>query len=329
MAALRKNPILPLYVQDFITDERLVECSPAAVGIYIWLMCLLHKSSTYGSMDLRDKDQLTEDEILELSEICHSKIDSKNKNLPNGLLIQFAKKLQKSMPFDIADIVGGLAELVDEEVITLDGNRLYQRRMVKDGEISEKRSNSGLLGANQRYRKTGGGEICHSKTDSKSLDFAIAKPIANGIAKPIAPTKNLLSEGQNKENEKQKEKENAPLTPYKEKEKEKEKEPLALNAHPRKTTAKKVFIKPTVEEVREYCTQRGNNVDAEKFVDFYEANGWVQGRQGKPLKDWKAAVRTWEQSSKYYDRATNTAAPGKLRSVHPAAEETKTRRTTI
>ena len=53
------------------------------------------------------------------------------------------------------------------------------------------------------------------------------------------------------------------------------------------------FRKPTLEEVREYCRQRGNKVDAERFVNFYETNGWVQGR-GKPIRDWKAAVRTWE-----------------------------------
>ena len=60
----------------------------------------------------------------------------------------------------------------------------------------------------------------------------------------------------------------------------------------------KSFVKPTVEEVRAYCVERNNNVDAEQFIDFYEANGWVQGRQGKPIKDWKACVRTWERSGK-------------------------------
>lgn len=55
--------------------------------------------------------------------------------------------------------------------------------------------------------------------------------------------------------------------------------------------------RPTVEEVRAYCVERKNNVDPQKFVDFYTANGWVQGK-GKPIKDWKAAVRTWERNSK-------------------------------
>lgn len=56
--------------------------------------------------------------------------------------------------------------------------------------------------------------------------------------------------------------------------------------------AKKRFKKPTVEEVRAYCLERGNGVDATAFVNFYEAKGWVVGRS--PMKDWKAAVRTWE-----------------------------------
>lgn len=58
-----------------------------------------------------------------------------------------------------------------------------------------------------------------------------------------------------------------------------------------------IFVPPTVLEVAEYCVERGNKVDAEAFVNFYTANGWVQGK-GKPIKDWKAAVRTWERNSK-------------------------------
>ena len=58
-----------------------------------------------------------------------------------------------------------------------------------------------------------------------------------------------------------------------------------------------IFAPPTVLEVADYCTERKNNVDAEAFVNFYTANGWVQGK-GKPIKDWKAAVRTWERNTK-------------------------------
>ena len=56
------------------------------------------------------------------------------------------------------------------------------------------------------------------------------------------------------------------------------------------------FIPPTVDEIKAYCTERKNAVDAERFFDFYSANGWKQGK-GKPIVDWKAAVRTWERQS--------------------------------
>lgn len=55
----------------------------------------------------------------------------------------------------------------------------------------------------------------------------------------------------------------------------------------------KRFVKPTADEVRAYCAERGNHVDAQAFVDFYEAKGWKVG--SSPMKDWKAAVRTWEK----------------------------------
>ena len=53
------------------------------------------------------------------------------------------------------------------------------------------------------------------------------------------------------------------------------------------------FVPPTVEEVRDYCQKRGNGIDPEAFVDFYTAKGWAIGH-GK-MKDWRAAVRTWEK----------------------------------
>ena len=57
----------------------------------------------------------------------------------------------------------------------------------------------------------------------------------------------------------------------------------------------KRFVSPSVEDVREYCRERGNSVDPEEFVDFYTAKGWVVGKS--PMKDWKAAVRQWERNS--------------------------------
>ena len=63
---------------------------------------------------------------------------------------------------------------------------------------------------------------------------------------------------------------------------------------------RKHFIPPTLEEVQAYCFERNNNVDAERFINHYTSNGWLVGKN--KMKDWKAAVRTWERSD--YNRAS-------------------------
>ncbi len=71
-------------------------------------------------------------------------------------------------------------------------------------------------------------------------------------------------------------------------------------------------IPPTVADVREYCHQRGNRIDPDTFVDFYESKGWMVGRN--KMKNWQAAVRTWERRDErkpgLYDGIAAFAARG-------------------
>ena len=60
------------------------------------------------------------------------------------------------------------------------------------------------------------------------------------------------------------------------------------------------FKPPTIQEVKAYCIERGNTVDPERFIDFYESKGWMVGKN--KMKDWKAAVRNWERKDKPKDR---------------------------
>ena len=53
---------------------------------------------------------------------------------------------------------------------------------------------------------------------------------------------------------------------------------------------------PTLGEIESYCRERGNQVDPQYFFDYYEANGWRMGKT--PMKDWRAAVRSWENNGK-------------------------------
>jgi len=136
--ALRNQPYLPLYVQDYLTDEKLNMCSPATQGIYIKIMCVMHKSKEYGVILLKQKDK-------QKSSTC----------------LNFAYKFAKILPFTIDDIEAAINELLDEDVLQLDGDKLIQKRMVRDNKISIIRSKAG------------------SKGGKKTQSFAKAKSKAN------------------------------------------------------------------------------------------------------------------------------------------------------
>lgn len=66
-----------------------------------------------------------------------------------------------------------------------------------------------------------------------------------------------------------------------------------INTNNKENIKRKIFKKPTLEEVKQYCIERKNNVDAKKFIDYYEANNWTDSK-GNKVKSWKQKVITWE-----------------------------------
>ena len=80
---------------------------------------------------------------------------------------------------------------------------------------------------------------------------------------------------------------------------------------------RKRFIPPTLEEVKAYCQERKNNIDAERFVDYYNSNGWMVGKN--KMKDWKAAVRTWERNGYSNSKAKTYGENGIA--IDPNAED--------
>ncbi len=121
--ARKDQPYLPLYVQDFMTDEKLMECSASATGVYIRIMCILHKTQPYGSLLLKQKDKQNDKQI-----------------------INFAKKFAKFLPFELAVVLDALEELVHEGCLIIEGDTIYQKRMVDDGQLSDQRSIAGKNG---------------------------------------------------------------------------------------------------------------------------------------------------------------------------------------
>ena len=79
--------------------------------------------------------------------------------------------------------------------------------------------------------------------------------------------------------------------------KEKDKEKLKQKEREKENNSKRGReIPPKVEDVRAYCQERNNGIDAQEFCDFYESKGWFVGKN--KMKDWKACVRTWENKRK-------------------------------
>ena len=137
--SLQNSPYLPLYVKDFMSDEKLAECSASTNGVYIRLMCILHKSELYGKILLREKYKTS-----------------------SNASMNFASMLVRHMPYSMSEIHDGLEELLDNKIIEIEGDYLLQKRMVKDGELSEKRAVAGQKGG----KKSLG--FCSSKSQSKS-----------------------------------------------------------------------------------------------------------------------------------------------------------------
>ena len=78
------------------------------------------------------------------------------------------------------------------------------------------------------------------------------------------------------------------------------------NPNPSVITRARKFTPPSVEEVAKYCRERNNGIDAQRFVDYYEARDWMLGKT--KMKEWKAAVRTWERGSSSAKPSSSAAA---------------------
>ena len=138
--ALRNQPYLPLYVQDFLTDEKLIECTAAATGVYIRIMCIMHKSDPYGTILLKQKDKQSSNQIL-----------------------NFANKLSRQLPYSTKEIEDALIELIEQNVLLICNDELIQKRMKNDGIISEKRSSAGKKGAKKKN------DFAKAKSIAKSI----------------------------------------------------------------------------------------------------------------------------------------------------------------
>lgn len=128
--ALKDQPYLPLFVDDFLADEKLSLCSAESTGVYIRLMCLMHKSDEYGVISL-------------------SKLDKKG----SSQIENFSALLSKQMPYENDVIFRSISELFERKVVQIKGDKLFQKRMVNDSDLSKKRAIAGSKGGKQNSSK--------------------------------------------------------------------------------------------------------------------------------------------------------------------------------
>lgn len=239
---LRNQPYLPLFIKDFLTDEKLVECSASATGVYIRLMCLMHKSEQYGKILLKQKYKQSEQQVL-----------------------NFATQFANQMPYKFAEIADALGELLVENVLQMSGDVLSQKRMVRDGEISDIRSSSGKVGGTKTAEK-------NKKIATK---FATAKNLANtenANAIENAIENDLIDRGLGKEN---------PDIPHEQ----------------------KIFLGPRMVEIYkthfpDYPTDTSLDFPASLEIanKIADAKGWpresiTNGKMPNMLKEWEVLVK--------------------------------------
>lgn len=121
--ALRNQPYIPLYIQDYMTDEKLNMCSWKTQGIYIKIMCVLHKQEVYGKI-----------------------LFKQNSKQNKSTVEYYASILVRQIPCQMEDMVEALNELLENGVMIMNESCIYQKRMVRDGETSEARSKAGKKG---------------------------------------------------------------------------------------------------------------------------------------------------------------------------------------
>lgn len=253
--ALRDQPYLPLYVQDYLTDEKLNACCAASQGVYIKIMCILHKSDEYGKLLLKQKDQQNANKI-----------------------INFANKLAKLLPFTREEIEAALTELLDEGVMTIDGDTLFQKRMVKDGEISAKRA----LAANRSVIKR-----------SNPNDFATTKQSAKRPAKAE----------QNPENEYEYENEN---------DSDLENEEPTKEEKTRRKYGTYGWVKLTGQEYARLLKELGED-ELARCIKYIDESAQSNGNKNK-WKDWNLVIRKCSREG--WGRKGAWNAPAKTRSDH-------------
>ena len=254
--ALTNQPYLPLYVDDYLTDEKLLMCEFSSQGIYARLMCHFHKSKDYGKLIISDFEKAKLK--LNASKI-KAEINFSFLNINEDIFCMYILKIQKLINIDIAGLSEALIDLIGNEVLHLSDGVLWQKRMVEDGKKSAFKSLNG---------KKGGRENKQNKSEIESKRKAKRKQIPVNVNVNVNEYENI--------NENENENEND----------EKEKGGVG-----EKEKTSKI---PNLEEFEKYALEQKPDVDIEavrlKFRAWQENNWQTSGKNAHKIENWKATL---------------------------------------
>ena len=196
------------------------------------------------------------------------------------LLANWKDKIWHGIEIKRGQFVTSLEKLVNISTLTLQQVRTSLKRLILTNEITSKSTNKNRMITVLNYDKYQNDLLDYNKQINKQIDNQTTiKQQSNN--KQITTTNK-----DNKEKNINKEKNN-------------------------------IFVKPTIQEISDYCIERNNSINAEKFFDHYETRGWIPKGYTRQMKDWRAAVRTWEKSD--FAKPVETQSPVTDLSVYQKA----------
>ena len=271
----KKQIFLQLYTKDYTGDERLRMCSPAAWGVYSYLLCLLNSTAVRGCYRLSLLEQRPDLKRSFTQRVL-------NATSQNAKILPFADILQRQMPWKKTEILRALKELLFHGVMVLEDDALIQPRMYREGGniLKKDLERVGENGGSVRGCSTAAEEVDNNDSENDPENENKGNKKSAFPAHAIAHTRSENMSYENINNDDKKSNIGGAGGEKTDDGKPKPKTPP--------------FIPPTLEEVKTYFAERGTSISPEAFWAHYEANGWVQSR-GKPIKNWKACLTTWEQ----------------------------------
>ena len=288
----KRNPYLPLFTRDIMSSPRCRALSREAAGVYLFLLCRLNEPPTPGAYRLSDWEEHANWSRSKTTR-CLAEPDKYSR------LQYFAKMLSvNDLPWRERDILESLQELYNRGIITVVGDALIQPRMFADNGFTLDAEGT-ILDDPHSGSMALRGDDAALKTADKNTDFLSAdkgtKKVHKKVSKKVhekAPVSHARASRAESESE------NNNIVDNEKKEKKNKKE--TLNGKKRPTVADSP---PTLEEIQAYFDERAAQgkpfvyVTAEGFYDACCQSGWTL-KDGKPIRDWRARCRTFENYRK-------------------------------